>query len=111
MKPALIMMLSCFLTGCASLTSAPPGLLYSNLRSPRAYRSATPADVVATNSDATVEAHACNRSLLYLFSWGDNGYIRAIKNATEGYPNGVLYDVRVDARVRSFLLGLYNDNC
>lgn len=99
------------LTGCATLTSVPPGLLYTNVRTPRAYRSSTPADVHAQKNDPLVSGQACNRSLFYLLSWGDNGYARAVKNTTKDDPNALLYDVRIDARIRSVLLGLYTDNC
>ncbi len=99
------------LSGCATLTSIPVGLLYTNAKSPRAYRSATAQDVAAKPSDPVVTGKSCNRSLLYLVSWGDNGYARAVKNALKDHEEEILYDVRVDARVRSFILGLYTDTC
>ena len=99
------------LSGCSTLTSVPPGLLYTNVRSPRAYRSSTPADVKATAADPVVSGQSCNRSVLYLISWGDNGYARAVKNTLKDHPGTILYDVNVDSRVRSILLGLYTDNC
>jgi len=107
----LVVMLSSSLTGCASITSIPLGLLYTNTRSPRAYRSATPADVKSSPADPLVTGEGCSRSVLYLVAWGDNGYARAVKNALHDKPNAFLYDVRVDSRSRSFLLGLYSDTC
>jgi hypothetical protein len=99
------------LSGCATLTSVPPGLLYTNVRTPRAYRSSTPTDVKATKSDPIVTGRSCNRSLLYLVSWGDDGYAAAVKNALKSDVDAILYDVRIDLRVRSLLFGLYTDNC
>lgn len=99
------------LNGCAALGSIPPGLLYTNTRSPRAYRSATPNDVSPRETDPVVTGRSCNRSLFYLVSWGDNGYARAVKNALKDDANAVLYDVRIDSRMRSFVLGLYMDSC
>jgi hypothetical protein len=112
LTPALSgMVFIAMLSGCATLTSVPPDLLYTNVRSPRAYRSSTPADVKATKSDPIVTGRSCNRSLFYLVSWGDNGYAAAVKNALKDDANAILYDVRVDSRVRSVVLGLYTDNC
>ena len=99
------------LNGCATLTSVPLGLLYTNVRTPRAYRSSTPADVKATKNDPIVTGRSCSRSLFYLVSWGDNGYAAAVKHALKEDVNAILYDVRVDSRVRSVVLGLYTDNC
>src|ERR1041385_3691878 len=92
------------LVGCAALPSVPPGLLYTNVRTPRAYRSATPSDVEARESDPWVTGRSCNRSVLYLISWGNNGYAAAVKNALKNNPNQILYDVQIDARTRSILL-------
>lgn len=93
------------------LSSIPSGALYTNVRSPRAYRSATPGDIHALKTDPVVESKSCQRSLLYLISWGDNSYARAVENVIRETPDAVLYDVQIDSRVRSILLGLYADNC
>jgi hypothetical protein len=103
--------LSGLLSGCATVSSIPFGLLYSNVRSPRAYRSATPADVQAVKTDPIVTGKSCSRSLLYLVAWGDNGYVKTTQNALKDDPKAILYDVRIDSRVRSVLLGLYSETC
>ena len=100
-----------WLSGCSTVSSIPLGILYSNVRSPRAYRSATPADVQAVKTDPIVTGQACSRSVFYLISWGDNGYARTTQNALKDDPQAILYDVRIDSRVRSVLLGLYTDTC
>ncbi|MDE2293181.1 MAG: hypothetical protein KGL53_13955 [Elusimicrobia bacterium] len=87
------------------------GCLYTDVRVPRAYRSATPADVKAAASDAAVEGKACDRSVLFLVAWGDAGYAAAVRDALKGREDAVLYDVRSDVRVSSYLLGLYTRTC
>lgn len=91
------------MTGC--------GLIYSNVRAPYGYNTATPADVAASETDETVTGEACNQSALYLVAWGDAGYAAAAKKALAGHTNAILYDVRADLRVRAYLLGLYTRTC
>jgi hypothetical protein len=107
----IAVILSGLLSGCATVTSVPFGLLYSNVRSPRAYRSATPEDVQAVKTDPIVTGQSCSRSLLYLVAWGDHGYARTTQNALKDDPHAILYDVRIDTRFRIVLLGLYSDTC
>jgi hypothetical protein len=92
-----------FLSGC--------GLLYTNIRAPYSYRSATPADVHAAPSDATATGEGCSTSLLYLVMWGDAGYAAAVRDALKNDPLAVLYDVKVDFKVNSYALGLYTRAC
>lgn len=87
------------------------GCLYANVRVPRAYRSATPAEVGSATADPVVAGQACNQSVLYLVAWGDAGYAAATRAALASAPEGVLYDVRVDQKVTSVLLGLYSKTC
>ncbi len=108
---ALFILLTAPFMGCASIQTVPFGLLYHNTRSPRAYRSATPMDLAAQDSDPLVTGMSCSRAVLYLVSWGDNGYAKAVQNAVKDDPQAVLYDVRTDSRARSILLGLYQDSC
>ena len=101
-KPAALLLLSCLtLTGC----------LYADVRWPRAYRSATPSDVKAAPADPVVSGTSCNRSLLYLVAWGDAGYAAAVKAALKDQSDGLLYDVRSDTKVNSYLIGLYSRSC
>lgn len=101
-KPLLLALLLATLSGC--------GLVYTNVHSGRAYRSATPADVKAAPGDETVSGQACNQSVLFLVAWGDGGYAAATKDAAAGRA-GFLYDVKSDIKVTSVLLGLYTKVC
>ena len=88
------------------------GILYTNVHAPRAYRSATPADVESHPDDPIVSGEACNRSILYLFAWGNGGYSPASREALKGQPPGsVLYDVKSDMSANSYVLGLYTQVC
>jgi hypothetical protein len=87
------------------------GLIYTDVRVPRAYRSALPADVKASPADRTVSGEACYQSLLYLVAWGDASYAAATANALGGDQSATLYDVRADAKATSILLGLYTRAC
>lgn len=101
-KPAALLLLTCLtLTGC----------LYADVRWPRAYRSATPSDVKAASADPVVSGTSCNTLLLYLVAWGDAGYAKAVKAALKDHPDGLLYDVRSDVKMKSYLLGLYSRSC
>lgn len=102
MKKTLpLMLLLANLTGC----------LYTNIRSPRAYRSATPSEVKAQPGDETVTGQACNRYVLYLVAWGKGGYQGAVKDALGGRTDVLLYDVKTDIKVKSILFGLYAKVC
>lgn len=87
------------------------GAIYTNISTPRAYRSATPADVKANASDPVVEGRACARSILFLVAWGDTGYAAATRDALRDHPEDILYDVRSDMQVRAYVLGAYTQVC
>jgi hypothetical protein len=86
------------------------GLLYTDIKVPRGYRTATPAEVKASPDDPTVTGKACNRSAIYLFAWGDGSYAAAVQNAL-GARDGIMYDVRADIKVNAYVLGLYTQAC
>lgn len=92
----------------ASLASC--GLIYTDVKVPRGYRTATPAEVKASPDDPTVTGRACNRSALFLVAWGDGSYAAAVKDAL-GPRDGILYDVRADIKVNAYVLGLYTQAC
>ncbi len=98
----LLPLLSAALSSC--------GILYTDVKLPRGYRSATPSDVKAAADDATVKGEACSRSVLWLVAWGDESYDAALKNAL-GARDGILYDVRTDVKVNAYVLGLYTKVC
>lgn len=101
-KYAVVSLMALCLNGC--------GLLYTDVRLPRGYRSATPADVKASPEDKVVTGEACGHSLLFLFAWGNAGYAAAVRNALAGNDGAVLYDVKSDMRAQS-VLGLYTTFC
>lgn len=93
------------------LAAALSSCLYNDTRSPRAYRSATPAEVQKSAEDPIASGEACNQYVLYLVGWGRGGYAGATRKALEGRPDGILYDVKTDIKVKSVLLGLYARVC
>lgn len=99
-----------FLLSLAAATLCSCGLLYTNVKVPRGYRTATPAEVKSAPDDPTVTGKACNRSAIYLFAWGDGSYAAAVKDAL-GSRDGIMYDVRADIKVNAYVLGLYTQAC
>lgn len=96
----------------ASVAALLGGCLYTDIRSPRAYRSATPSELKTTPADLVLTGSACNQYYLYLLALGDGGYHAAVKKALEGQPQEtILYDVKTDVKVTSVLLGLYTKTC
>jgi hypothetical protein len=93
----------------AAATSA-CGILYTDVKVPRGYRSATPADVKTSPDDPAVKGKACSYSVLWLVAWGDESYDKALKDAL-GTKDGILYDVRSDVKVNAYVLGLYTKVC
>lgn len=96
------------LLAVATLSSC--GILYTDIKVPRGYRTATPAEVKAAPDDPTVTGRACNRSAVYLFAWGDGSYAAAVANAL-GARDGIMYDVRADIKINAYVLGLYTQAC
>lgn len=92
-----------FLPGC--------GLIYTDIRTPYGYNTATPADVKAQSGDETVSGESCNRSVLHLVAWGKGGYAAAVDKALAGRKDMILYDVRSDLKVQSYVLGVYTRTC
>ena len=102
-KSLLLALAAAALCGC--------GMLYTNIHSPRSYRSASPAEVRASSGDETVTGEACSQSVLFLVAWGDGGYAAAVKKALSGRSDAILYDVKCDMKVNSVLLGIYTRVC
>ncbi|MHB2026604.1 MAG: TRL domain-containing protein [Elusimicrobiota bacterium] len=95
----------------AAALAAGCGILYTGVEEPYAYRSASPIDVKAQPSDPVAIGQSCNQSVLFLVSWGDGGYARAVDDALKGKTGVILYDVKADVKVKAYLLGLYTKNC
>jgi hypothetical protein len=93
------------------VTFAGCGLVYTDVRVPRAYRSATPSDVRPQPTDAAVSGESCYQSLLYLIAWGDASYASAASRALGGDTGATLYDVKADVKATSLLFGLYSRVC
>ena len=87
------------------------GLIYTDVKVPRAWRSATPIDVKAQASDETVSGRSCSHAVLFLVAWGDSGYAAAERKALEGKKDAILYDVHSDVQATALLLGLYTRVC
>ncbi len=87
------------------------GLLYTDVHSPYAYRSATPVDVKAHGSDELASGTACSRSVLFLVAWGDSGFAAATRDALGAKTDAVLYDVKSDIHVKAYAFGAYTEVC
>jgi hypothetical protein len=93
----------------AAATSA-CGILYTDTKVPRGWRTASPSDVKSAPDDPAVRGESCARSVMWLVAWGDSSYDKALKNALGG-RDGILYDVRSDLKVQAYLIGLYTKEC
>ena len=96
------------LLAAASLSSC--GLVYTDIKVPRGYRTSAPSEVKSAPDDPLVVGKSCNRSAVFLFAWGDASYAAAVKDAL-GTREGILYDVRADIKVDAYLLGIYAKWC
>ena len=94
----------------AALAASGCGILYTDVKVPRAYRSASASEVKAAADDPLVSGTSCQRSLLFLVAWGDSSYATAVRDALKE-RQGILYDVRADMKVDSYLIGLYTRVC
>ena len=101
-KLLVLPLVAAALSGC--------GLLYTDIKVPRGYRTASPAEVKAAPDDPMATGKACNRSLLFLVAWGDGSYAAAVRDAL-GTRDGIMYDVRADMKVDAYLVGLYTRVC
>jgi len=61
------------------------GLIYTDVQSPYAYRTATPGDVKSASADEVVSGQACMHSVLFLVAWGDAGYAAATREPDVRY--------------------------
>lgn len=95
---------------CAVLFSG-CGILYTNIRVPYQYRTATPSEVKASPDDPTVEGKSCDYSVLFLVAWGNTGYLASTEAALKGHPDGILYDVKNDVQVTVLPLGIFTRTC
>ena len=109
MRHALLLCLPLVLTACAS---TPVGILYTDVKVARAYRSPTPNEVEVTNNDPVATGQSCNRGILGLVAWGDGGYQEAVADAVRGQANDkILYDVKSDVDATAILGIVYQETC
>ena len=86
------------------------GILYTDTKVPRGWRTAAPSEVKSSADDPAVHGEACARSVMWLVAWGDSSYDSALKNALAG-KDGIMYDVRSDLKVQAYMIGLYTKEC
>jgi hypothetical protein len=88
------------------------GIVYTNVRTPYAYRAATPSEVKTSPMDELATGRACDYSLLFLVAWGNSGYLAATEDALKGKPQeAILYDVKTDLAATSLILGTFTRLC
>ncbi len=93
-----------------SLAALLSGCLFTNVRSPLSYGSATPGDA-GGNLGAEVNGSACNTALLWLIAWGDGGYDAAVRDARKSTRAPFLVDVKADTDYENVLFGVYQRQC
>jgi hypothetical protein len=98
-----VMSVTVFLSGC--------GLIYTDIHSPHAYRTATPSEVKTSPEDPVVQGQACDYAVMFLVAWGNSGYVAATQDALKEHPTGILYDVKTDMRATVLALGAYTRVC
>ncbi|MGD0527301.1 MAG: TRL domain-containing protein [Polyangiaceae bacterium] len=84
--------------------------LYTDVRAPLSYGSATPSDANG-NLGAEVKGSACNHAILWLVAFGDGGYDAAVADARGTTHAPFLVDVKSDTTYRNVLLGVYQRQC
>lgn len=98
------------LVAALSTAVATSSCLYTNVRAPLSYGSATPGDA-GGNLGREVTGSGCNTALLWLFAVGNGGYEAAVKDALEYSGAPFLVDVKADTTYTSYLFGLYQRQC
>jgi len=97
---AAFIALACALIGC----------IYTDVRAPLSYGSATPSDANG-NLGAEVTGSACNTAILWLVAFGDGGYEAAVKDARGRTNAPFLVDVKADTFYQNVLFGIYQRQC
>jgi hypothetical protein len=87
------------------------GCLYTDVRTPLAYNSATPGDIGgAAALGQEVHGRACNTIILYLIAVGDGGYDAAVRDAERSSGATLLVDVKADTSITN-VLSVYQRQC
>ncbi len=96
--------------GAAALSTLLTGCLYTDVRAPLSYGSATPGDANGALGQE-VTGSGCNTAILWLVAWGDGGYDAAVRNAKSAVNATFLVDVKADTTYTNVLLGIYQRQC
>jgi hypothetical protein len=102
-------MMRSFATAIA-LAIALPACLYTDVRAPLSYASATPSDANG-NLGPEVKGSACNVGILWLVAFGDGGYDAAVRDARASTNAPFLVDVKSDTTYKNILFGVYQRQC
>jgi hypothetical protein len=86
------------------------GCLYTDVRAPLSYSSATPGDANGSLGQA-VTGQACNYGILWLVAVGDGGYDAAVRDAIGNTKAPFLVDVKSDTSYRNIAFGVYQRQC
>lgn len=104
--------LSGFCLSLSACSTAPVGILYTDINNSRSYRAATPAEVQTSNNDEAASGLSCNQGVLGLVAWGEGGYSEAVQHALKGQSSDkVLYDVKSDVETLNILGFVYQKLC
>ena len=87
-----------------------PACLYTDVRAPLSYGSATPGDANG-NLGPEVKGRACNHGIAWLVAVGDGGYDAAVRDARGNTKAAFLVDVKSDTTYKNVLFGLYQRQC
>ena len=96
--------------GLCGLLSSASACLYTDVRAPLSYGSATPSDANGSLG-REVKGSACNHAILWLVAFGDGGYEAAVADARGSTNAPFLVDVKSDTSYRNVLLGVYQRQC
>lgn len=94
----------------AACAVATAGCVYTNVRVPLSYGSATPSDAGGALG-REVSGSSCNVGILWLVAVGDGGYAAAVKNASSTVNAPFLVDVKSDTTYQNVLFGAYQRQC
>jgi hypothetical protein len=94
----------------ASLSLGLCSCLYTDVRAPLSYASATPGDANG-NLGREVTGSACNVAILWLVALGDGGYEAAVNDARGASGAPFLVDVKADTSYQNVLFGVYQRQC
>lgn len=84
--------------------------LYTNVRTPGWYYSQNYGDVKGLQGVGPLSGQSCSKSYLLAVYTGDESFEAAVQNAIQGKAD-MLYDVKTDYYMESYVFGLYFKKC